>query len=254
MQIDVVNQEIDNDKFEKNEYKIKTNVFEGPMELLIHLLEKNKVDIYDIPISEITAQYLAYLDSMQELDMDVASEFLVMATLLLHIKVRMLLPQVNSAKDEQEISDDPRDILVEKIIEYKRLQKYTKILEKVYMEAGKYTFRPVNYSDFKQNTVSNYSSNTLFEALNNLIVQIKKNQIVHYVNMDELSVQAYMKDILNKLGNITDKNISFAELLEHNTKEEIIVTFLAILELLKQGNIEVSQSKMFAPLYIETRG
>ncbi len=240
----------------RTEYKIKAGTFEGPMALLIHLLEKNKVDIYDIPIAHITAQYLEYLDGMDIFDIDVASEFLVMATLLLHIKARMLLPHLNPPLEGEDVSDDPRDVLVEKIIEYKRLQKYAKALERVYRDMGRYTFRHTSVMDFKENVLVSYPAQALWNSLQNLVVEIKKEQAVHYVDMDELSLQEHMQKILVVLQNLSQKRIVFQELLTYynSRKETVIISFLAILELLKQGSIDVVQEGMFTPLYIEARG
>ena len=236
---------------ENTEYKIKTPVFEGPMALLMHLLEKNKVDIYDIPIAEIAAQYLEYINNMPELDMEVASEFIVMASLLLHIKARMLLPQFSPPEGEEDISDDPREILVEKIIEYKKFKKYASMLEKVFQAAGKYTFRVGNTANLREPILTDYDPTVLFDTIRRIMEEVKADNTVRYVDVEELSVQDSMQDVLGRLQKSDTKRLAFIELFDLRIVEVIIVTFLAVLELLKQGDIAVSQEERFAPIYIE---
>lgn len=236
---------------ENTEYKIKTPAFEGPMALLMHLLEKNKVDIYDIPIAEIAAQYLEYINNMQELDMELASEFIVMASLLLHIKARMLLPQFLQPEGDADISDDPRDILVEKIIEYKKFKKYASILEKAFQAAGKYTSRTCSAINLREPVLTDYDPAVLFETIKRIMDEVKADNTVRYVDVEELSVQDSMRDILERLQAAGHKRLPFVELFDSRLIDVIIVSFLAVLELLKQGDIVVFQSERFAPIHIQ---
>lgn len=222
------------------------------MALLIHLLEKNKVDIYDIPIAEIAAQYLEYINNMEELDMELASEFIVMASLLLHIKARMLLPQFTPKQEgEDDVSDDPRDILVEKIIEYRRFKKYASILEKAFQAASKYTFRATSSKNLREDVLTDYNPAILFETIQRIIEDVKAENTVRYVDVEELSIQDSMKDILARLQATEQKRMLFVELFDFKIIDVIIVSFLAVLELLKQGDIVVFQSEHFSPIYIE---
>lgn len=236
---------------ENTEYKIKTPVFEGPMALLIHLLEKNKVDIYDIPIAEIAAQYLQYINSMQELDMELASEFIVMASLLLHIKARLLLPQFIQPEGEEDIADDPREMLVEKIIEYRKFKKYASMLDKVFQAAGKYTFRTSGAVELREPMLVDYNPTVLFETIKRIMEEVKDDNTVRYVDVEELSVQDSMQEVLTRLQTSEHKRLLFIELFGLRRIDVIIVTFLAVLELLKQGDIVVLQEEHFAPIYIE---
>lgn len=236
---------------ENTEYKIKTPVFEGPMALLMHLLEKNKVDIYDIPIAEIAAQYLEYINSMQELDMELASEFIVMASLLLHIKARLLLPQFMQPEGEDDIVDDPREMLVEKIIEYRKFKKYASMLDKVFQAAGKYTFRVRSTDNLREPVLTDYDPTVLFETIKRIMDEVKADNTVRYVDVEELSVQDSMQDVLLRLQKSEERRLPFVELFDLKMIDVIIVTFLAVLELLKQGDIVVFQEERFAPIYIE---
>lgn len=234
----------------ESKYKIKAGTFEGPMDLLMYLLEKNKVDIYDIPIAEITAQYLEHLESLKAFDIEVASEFLVMATLLLHIKASLLLPQVKKDGEAEDLSDDPRDILVEKIIEYKKIQKYAKALEKVFVQAGKYTPRePV---DLSEEFLKTYDAEILSGSLIKLLGRIQEAQTMRYIDVEELSIQEAMQAVRRRLR--TGGRKLFTDLLDSDSTEMLVVCFLAVLELLKQGVVEVYQEDIFAPIYIELRG
>lgn len=239
---------------------VKLQAFEGPLDLLLHLIEKNKVDIYDIPISLITEQYLDYIKAMQRKDMDVASEFLVMAATLLDIKCRMLLPKEVNEEGEEE---DPRAELVEKLIEYK-LYKYMSFeLKDMQLEAGfslcKKETLPKEVRDFREpidydELIGDLNLNKLQEIFN-FMMQRKEDKIdpirASYGNIqkDEIDMEAkalYIEDFIN-----AHKKFSFRELLEkQHSKVEIIVTFLAILELMKIGKITICQDNLFDDIEI----
>ena len=219
------------------ELEVKLEVFEGPLDLLLHLIEKNKVDIYDIPIVEITRQYLEYVSKLAEENLDLASEFLVMASTLIDIKCKMLLPK-EVDEDGEEI--DPRADLVQKLIEYK-MYKYAAIeLKDMQLYAGK----------------SLYKEPTIPEEVAKYQRQIDKIDPVRSkfgkIEMEEVSLTdkiTYVKKVAVK-----KHKCSFKQLLENQTsKMEVIVTFLAVLELIKVGEINVSQEKTFDDIIISTK-
>ena len=234
---------------------IKINVFEGPLDLLLHLIEKNKVDIYDIPISEITSQYLSYIRSREEEDLDVMSEFLVMAATLLKIKAKMLLP----AGEEEEEEGDPREELVRRLIEYK-IYKYASLqLKEREMAAEKSFFRspdiPPQVLAYRedvdpQEILSDITLQRLSEVFS--FVMRKRQDKLDPIRSEfgEIKQEEKMTEVSNYI--MKYKNVSFYDLLnEQETKEAVIVTFLSVLELMKTGKIYARQDDVGSDIYIE---
>ena len=238
---------------------IKINVFEGPLDLLLHLIEKNKVDIYDIPISEITSQYLSYIQQMEKEDLDVMSEFLVMAATLLKIKAKMLLP----GKEEEE-EKDPREELVRRLIEYK-IYKYASLqLKQREMTAEKSFFRspdiPPQILAYKEDVdPSEILSDVTLQRLSEVFsfVMKKRQQKVDpirsefgQIKQEEIKLEDKITEVMNYIEKY--RNIKFYDLLdEQETKEVLIVTFLSILELMKVGKISVRQEDIGDDIYIQ---
>lgn len=239
---------------------VKLEVFEGPLDLLLHLIEKNKVDIYDIPIVEITAQYLEYIQNMETEDMNVMSEFLVMAATLLDIKCRMLLPKEVNEEGEEE---DPRAELVQKLLEYKMYKYMSYELKDRQVDAGKTWFKgrtmpkeiedykpPVNYEELLGD--ANLSK---LQELFHTVMRRQEDKIdpvrstFGKIEKDEIDMDAkvsYIEDYI-----YTHKTFSFRILLEkQNSKMEIIVTFLVILEMMKLGKISIAQEDTFDDIII----
>ena len=239
---------------------IKINVFEGPLDLLLHLIEKNKVDIYDIPISEITSQYLSYIRSMEEEDLDVMSEFLVMAATLLKIKAKMLLP----AGEEGEEEGDPREELVRRLIEYK-IYKYASLqLKEREMAAEKSFFRspdiPPQVLTYRedvdpQEILSDITLQRLSEVFS-FVMRKRQDKLdpirseFGEIKQEEIKLEDKMTEVSNYI--MKYKNVSFYDLLnEQETKEAVIVTFLSVLELMKTGKIYARQDDVGSDIYIE---
>lgn len=239
---------------------VKLEAFEGPLDLLLHLIEKNKVDIYDIPIVEITNQYLEYIKAMQEEDLNIMSEFLVMAATLVDIKCRMLLPaEVNEDGEEE----DPRAELVQKLLEYKMYKYMSFELKDMQLETGfslcKSETLPADVKNFREpidyeQLVGDMNLNKLHEIFN-FMMQRKEDKIdpirSQYGNIekDEIDMEAKASYIENFIR--LRKKFSFKELLEkQNSKVELIVTFLIILELMKTGVITIVQDDLFDDIQI----
>jgi segregation and condensation protein A len=241
----------------KNAYKIKLKNFEGPFDLLFHLIEKNEINIYDIPINDITDQYMDYLFQMEELDLEIASEFLVMAATLLHIKSRMLLP---AKKEEKEEEIDPREELVYKLIQYKKfkeLSEFLKVKEKQWRGVY-YKFPETHEYGFDI-----YSTEISFEKLKNCYInlliinneKINRNvgNIHEIIRHEKVSLKNKMKEILNlllKKSFFIFSNVFSVEVL---SRIEIITGFLAVLELSKAKKLTIKQKKLFDELYIYER-
>ena len=222
--------------------------FEGPLDLLIHLIEKNKMDIYDIPIVSITEQYISYLHSMTEMDLEAASEFLVMASLLLQIKSRMLLPKTEL---EEEDGADPRDMLVQMLVEYRLIKAAAGQLESLKHEAAQQHTRKPVFADNKLRNLHYYPVSDLLLALAGLTGTLRRQIAV--VERQEYDVGAKMQDIMRLLGNYPE-GIEFEKaFVKSGSASERVASFLAVLELLRLNVVRISQSRAFAPIYLFLR-
>ena len=241
---------------------VKLQMFEGPLDLLLHLLDKNKVNIYDIPIVEITAQYLAYIEELQKNDLNVMSEFLVMAATLLDIKSRMLLPKVQTEEAEAE---DPRAELIQQLLEYKMYKCMAYELKDLQVDAQKVLFKaptiPPEVAEYEPPVnMEELLSDLNLKKLNDIFKSIMKKQVDKIdpvrskfgkIEKEEIS----LSDKMNVLEQYckTNSHFSFRSLLEAQSgKMEIIVTFLAILELMKVGKILITQEHTFDDIQIQS--
>ncbi|MFZ5640882.1 MAG: segregation and condensation protein A [Bacillota bacterium] len=241
-------------------YQIKLPVFEGPFDLLFHLIEKNEVDIYDIPIAKITEQYLEYLATMHMLDLEVASEFLVMAATLLSIKARMLLPKppVEMPDEDGEFAADPRDELVERLLDYKKFKQLADFLKEKEASQEKVYTRPNEEEMFihlfsEENPLEGISLDNLLTALKDVLERAAEVELTGEITRDEVTIRDKMKEIMHRLF-FQPKGIAFRDLFRMRaTRVEIVVTFLGLLELIKLGKIRVYQSKNFGEIMIYSR-
>lgn len=239
---------------------VKLEVFEGPLDLLLHLIEKNKVDIYDIPIVEITAQYLDYIKQMQTEDMNVMSEFLVMAATLLEIKCRMLLPKEVNEEGEEE---DPRAELVQKLLEYKMYKYMSYELKDRQVDAAHTFFKektlPKEIEEYRQpidyGELLGDADLKKLQMLFKTAMRRQEDKIdpvrstFGKIEKDEIDMDLKTSYIENYIH--THKRFSFKQLLEkQNSKMEIIVTFLVILEMIKVGEISILQEDIFDDIII----
>lgn len=234
---------------------IKLEVFEGPFDLLFHLIEKAKVDIYAIPIADITEQYINYLNMMQSMDMDLASEFLVMAATLLEIKSKMLLPA--PPKIDEEDGADPREELVKKLLEYKTFKELSSVFKEKLLLNEKSFYKDSFLADEIIDSFA-LSDRLSVEVLFNKFQQLafKKvettNLTYNKIFRDNVTVEEKISHILNFLS--AKRLLYFDDLImDCMSKLEAIVTFLAILELIKCRNIHVEQSDNFDKIIIKRR-
>ncbi len=242
---------------------VKLEVFEGPLDLLLHLIDKNKIDIYDIPIVEITEQYLDYIRQMESSDMNVMSEFLVMAATLIDIKCRMLLPKEVNEEGEEE---DPRAELVQKLLEYKMYKYMSFELRDRQVDAERNLYRvqklpeevaayrqPIDYEEL----LGDMTLNRLHEIFK-FIVRKQEDKIdpirSQYGNIEKEEVDMDAKALYVEAYAREHKSFSFRRLLEkQSSKMELIVTFLIILELMKTGKILISQENIFDDIIITSQ-
>ncbi len=244
------------------EIAYKLNVFEGPLDLLLHLIEKNKVDIYDIPIVTITEQYLAYVSEMQEQDMDVMSEFLVMAGTLLQIKSKMLLPREETEEEEEE---DPRAELVRRLLEYK-MYKYAALeLKDMELDASHNLYKkptiPKEVEEYREEVdPAELVDGLTLSKLNDIFQSIMRKQVDKIdpirskfgtIEKEEINIEERMVQIREEVRGL--KGINFRTLLETQpTRMNIIITFMSILELMKVGAIIIRQEETFGEIVIDS--
>lgn len=244
----------------KMQYNVKIEAFEGPLDLLLHLINRLEIDIYDIPVSKITEQYLLYIQTMKELKLDIASEYLVMAATLLAIKSRMLLPKHEEeiVEDDHQFSleQDPRDDLVERLVEYRKYKEAAHDLKTLEEERGlMYTKAPSDLSELANEVIPdkvdlNVSLYDMLSAFQKLMRRKKlQRPMATKIARQEISIEKRMKEIMGEFTVIT-KRISFFELFPIYAREHIVVTFLAVLELMKRNEIMAEQEDNFGEIFV----
>jgi len=226
-------------------------VFEGPLELLLYLIHKNEVEITDIPIALITEQYVQYLDRMQELNLQVAADFILMAATLVHIKSRMLLPRHGEAEGGETPLEDPRQPLVDKLLEYQRFKEITRLLEeREVVAAHQYERPPLSLEDFAGPEAVSLDVDVydLVSALEAVLKRAadRKERLVY---AQEVSLTSRMNLILERLAE--HGSLLFSELFEEGgSRLQIVVTFLGLLELVKQRVVLLFQEETFGPIRV----
>lgn len=246
--------------------QIKLEEFEGPLDLLLKLIEKNKIDIYDIPISKLTDDYLYYIKSTNMANMEEMSQFIVMATTLLEIKSKMLLPKEKNQETQEEI--DPREELVQKLIEYKKYKMVAEKLSTTEIFTQKVIFKDADFDTI--NAIKIKTQPTIQEVLADVTLKDLYNAFEEVLKRKELKtdkIRSGFKSVTKAKYNIKDKidyvkdlmflydKISFNKIFEESiSKAEVVVTFLAILELIKTKEIKVIQQNVFDEIIITKGG
>jgi segregation and condensation protein A len=230
--------------------KVLLDAFEGPLDFLLYLIRKQNIDILDIPSTSVTRQYMEYIDLMQDLSLELAAEYLVMAAILAEIKSRMLLPKVVDAENNEE---DPRAELVRRLQEYERFKAAAENLDKLPRDERD-TFVVENDSSqiSVEKPLPNVSMRDLVSALAEVMQRIE-HHTHHHIQLDALSVREKMTHVLDRVQG--GDRIEFTSLFNlQEGRLGVVVTFLAMLELLKQGMIEFVQAAAFAPIYLANKG
>lgn len=241
---------------------VKLQVFEGPLDLLLHLIDKNKIDIYDIPIVEITNQYMEYIKAMEKTDLNIMSEFLLMAATLLDIKCRMLLPKEINEEGEEE---DPRQELVAQLLEYKMYKYMSYELRDRQVDGAMVLYKGPTIPEEVKGYVEPVDMDALLgdltlSRLNSIFKDVMKKQVdkIDPVRSTFGKIEKEEVTLPQKLDYITDyaklhKKFSFRQLLEKQcSKVQVVVTFLAILELMKIGSILIEQEDQFDDITIKS--
>ncbi len=233
-------------------YKLKLEVFEGPLDLLLYLIKKDDIDIADIPIAQVTEQYLQYIEMMKMLDLDVVGDFLVMAATLMQIKSRMLLPPDPDAVKEEGM--DPRDELAERLLEYKKFKEIAETLKDKEIQRRDLFSRGVDEEltrQLKEEAKEVYFEASLFDLITALSDALKRapEEVIHEIIKEEFTVEQKIHEILHRV--LDESQLFLKDLFEKaRSKVEVVVTFLAVLELIRLKEIKVVQKKLFGDIEI----
>jgi len=235
------------------DYRVQLDVYNGPLDLLLYLIQREEVDIYDIPIARITEQYLGYVDLLKRLDPNLAGEFLVLAATLMEIKTRMLLPPAEQGEDEEGLTLDPRAELVRQLLEYKAFKDAAGELSDAATEqALRFPRRPAVPDDLEEPEVDldNVQIWDLFDAFSKLMESIGHRPTHHEVIYDDTPVELHAADLLDRLGR--EGALTFRQVFEgRDALTEIIGLFLALLELIRQRKITALQTENFGEIRID---
>ncbi len=232
-------------------YEVKIDNFSGPLDLLLHLIKESNIDIYDISLEDITNQYLNYIKKMEELNLDIASEYLVMASELLEYKSRSLLPKKETDDDTYE--EDPKEELIKRLIDYKRYKEVSETFKELEtIRSDIYTKSPSNISEYEEELKNNgeVSLEDLVEAFKKFLDRKELEKPINTkITTKELSVRERINNIRKILKE--KKEISFIDLFDYVTKDYVIVTFLGILEMTKNNEIVLLQNNNFDNIIIK---
>ena len=236
--------------------EFRINDFEGPLDLLLHLIKESKMDIMNIEIELITKQYMEFLDSQEKMNLEISSEYLVLASELLEIKSRLLLPNNKVLENGEEVNEDPREELVNRLLEYQTYKNITSLLqEKEMLRKDIYTKSPENIKNYIDERTEIHADVTLDDLLaafqRYYQRKIDNKPLNTKVTVNEISVSSRRHDIKNILK--TKKRVSFLELFPVVSKEYVVATFLAILEMCKNNEINIVQNDTFDDIVCEVK-
>ncbi|MBP7215400.1 MAG: segregation/condensation protein A [Candidatus Kapabacteria bacterium] len=235
-------------------FKIKLKDFEGPLDLLLYFIRRDEIDIYDIPIAKISEEFLNYLHLLEIMDIEIASDFILMAATLLQIKADMLLQINKSEKETLGEENDPRTPLVKQLIEYQKYKEAANHLSERYDENQYYFYRKNYQSEINQSNEigTHYKNASIFNLVDALSKVLKRNntdnQTFHQVNLFPITIEEKKNEILQILH--LKSRIYFTKLIDNYSRLEIVVTFLALLELTRTNDISLFQNDNFGEIVI----
>ncbi len=237
-----------------DKYVVTIDNFDGPLDLLLHLIKEQDIDIYDIKIEDITKQYLDYIRHMKELNLEIASKYLVMASELIEMKSKMLLPK-KKEKEDDDYEEDPRELLIERLLAYKRYKEVTSEFKDLELTRKMvFTREPDNLNRYVKEDENSEELGVadLIDAFNNLLKRKELDRpIATKITKKELSVTEKVNKIKNILRN--KKKINFEDIFEVSTKEEVIISFLSVLEMVKKDEILLTQEGNFKNIVISLK-
>lgn len=234
-------------------YNVKLDAFEGPLDLLLHLINKLEIDIYDIPVAEITEQYIQFIRAMERIELNIASEYLVMAATLLEIKSAMLLPR-KEVSLEDEYEEDPREQLIRRLIEYRKYKEAAEHLQQKELEENEiYTRPPSNFDHLLEEAKIVTGEVSVYDMIHAVEKMLRRKEwnrpLETTVHRENISIEQRMDEIITIVTK-TDKAVLFEELFPYPSKSYIVTTLLAILQLLKANKIYCKQTVHFEPIYV----
>lgn len=235
------------------QYRVKLDTFEGPLDLLLHLIKQYEIDIYDVPLVEVIDQYTAYVETMQFLELDIASEYLVMAATLIALKSQMLLPKQETEDDDDEYIKDPQEELMQRLIKYRKYKEAAKNLkdkdhQQIYTRpTSLFQYADGEHKPIEKGSVSIYD---MISAISKMLERKKwTGPLETKITRIEIPIEQRMEEILSLLDKTKEK-VSFEHLFPYPSRSHIVVTFMAILELMKGNVINCQQEENFASIYI----
>ncbi|WP_430785464.1 segregation/condensation protein A [Virgibacillus flavescens] len=239
-------------------YQVKLEAFEGPLDLLLHLIKQYEVDIYDIPVATITEQYVQYIHTLQRLELNIASEYLVMASTLIALKSQMLLPNEAMDEEDDEYMEDPRDELINRLIEYRKYKEAAETLKELEIDSNEiYTREPALFDQLESNQPMINDDTSIYDmlgALNKLFERKKWNEPLDTtVKKVDIPIEKRMTQVLDTVKKSTE-GISFYDLFVYESRAHIVVTFIAILELMKNRKLYCEQKKHMELLHVYYMG
>lgn len=225
---------------------VKLPAFQGPLDLLLHLIRQNKVDIYDIPVALVADQYIDTVKTMEALDMEITSEFLVLASQLLFLKSRQLLPHPQKSEEDLLLEEELKQDLVGRLVIYSAYKTAASFLSSRGESSGNTYFHDIDLERLlaemaPPDPLSGISVEDMAQAFLHVLAKVEKGEDLYYVQADEIPVELMTRDILRRMM-LNPKGIGFRQLLRYRTRTEIVVVFIAMLELLKDGKIRAEQS------------
>ncbi|MBY7143455.1 segregation/condensation protein A [Virgibacillus sp. NKC19-3] len=236
-------------------YHVKLDAFEGPLDLLLHLINQYEIDIYDIPMAQITDQYMHYIHTFQRLELNIASEYLVMASTLVAIKSQMLLPQMETIDDSEEYIQDPREELIERLMEYRKYKEAAGNLKEKELEARHTFTRPAHVFDnvdtrelpMVKGDVSVYD---MLDAFEKVMERKKWNEPLDTkIKQAEITIEQKMEEVL-LLVKQAKQGVRFDQLFSYKSRTHIVVTFMALLELMKKNNVYCKQTQHLEAIHV----
>lgn len=233
--------------------KLLIGDFEGPLDLLLHLIKKSKMEIFDIEISEITNQYLNYIKSMTDMNLDIASEYLVMASELIEMKSKKLLPKSEEKEEDEEV-EDPEVVLKRRLVEYQKYKESTNVfrdLEK--NRSSYYTKAPESLKKYSLEKLENDGSVDVYDLLDAFQKLLERQEFSKPKNTKIARKELSVKERIVKIRDIlrVNKRVNFVELFDDFSKPYVVVTFLSVLEMVKSREINIKQDNNFSDIYIE---
>ena len=235
-------------EYESTSPQVELPAYQGPLDLLLTLIQQEKVDIYDIPIARIADQFVEVVRQMESLDMEVTTEFLVLAAQLLYIKSRELLPKPPKNEQSSVEEEDLRQELVERLVAYRAFKQAAKLLEGLETSSGRSYYREVDVEGLLANVkpedpLKGIDFNDLWQAFCRIVERAEQGEEIRYVEPDEIAIDLMLADVLRRVI-LHPQGMHFTQLMRIGSRMEMIVSFLALLELLKSGKVRAEQATL----------